>query len=459
MAPAPETCISSGAVVDATCRLEFARPAQTILHDALEWGLLGLAAETLGIAEALNGITFRYLNTRKQFGTALAGFQALQHRCADMHIAAEELSAVLELALAAMAQPPSAQRSALVSAAKSAADAAGRRIGHEAIQLHGGMGVSDELNVSHYARRLVAIRAELGSAELHRLRFGACSNELGELLDLQESAETRAWRDQVRAFVRQHLPASLTRKGELGLKHEKDDYVGWQKILRRQDWFAPRPRPREAPWRAGLGSGAAAGVYPRNHRLQRAVWIPPYGVNMVGPVIYTYGSVAQQHQHLPGILESEVWWCQGYSEPGAGSDLASLMTGAERDGDHYGVSGAKLWTTEAQWADWMHCLVRTSREGKPQAGISFLLIDMRTPGIEIKPILTIDGVHHTNALFLDKGPSAGGQPCRRGGARLGNRQVPAGQRARLGGRHRAEAAPGENAAGYVPLRGHQPAPA
>jgi alkylation response protein AidB-like acyl-CoA dehydrogenase len=129
--------------------------------------------------------------------------------------------------------------------------------------------------------------------------------------------------------------------------------------------------------------------------------ISPYGVNMVGPVIYTFSTDAQKRQHLPGSLASDVWWCQGYSEPGAGSDLASLKTFAERDGDHYIVNGAKLWTTEAHWADWMHCLVRTDRSAKPQSGITFLLIDMKTPGISVKPIVTIDGLHHTNALFFD----------------------------------------------------------
>jgi alkylation response protein AidB-like acyl-CoA dehydrogenase len=129
--------------------------------------------------------------------------------------------------------------------------------------------------------------------------------------------------------------------------------------------------------------------------------IIPYGVNMVGPVLFAFGSASQQREHLPGILSSAVWWCQGYSEPGSGSDLASLKTTAVRDGDCYVVSGTKMWTTEAHWADMMHCLVRTNRDGKPQQGISFLLIDMKTPGITVTPIVTIDGIHHTNQVFLD----------------------------------------------------------
>jgi alkylation response protein AidB-like acyl-CoA dehydrogenase len=153
--------------------LAFDGDAAAVLHDALEWGLLGLAAEAAGIVGALNRATFAYLGNRKQFGVPLATFQALQHRAADMFVAAEEISAAVNYAIEALATPSGAARSAAVCAAKVTADDGGRRVGHEAIQLHGGMGVSDELNVSHYARRLTAIRAELGSADAHRLRFAS----------------------------------------------------------------------------------------------------------------------------------------------------------------------------------------------------------------------------------------------------------------------------------------------
>ena len=153
--------------------LAFDGDAGAVLHDALEWGLLGLAAEAAGIVGALNRATFAYLGNRKQFGVPLVTFQALQHRAADMFVAAEEISAAVNYAIEALATAPGAARSAAICAAKVIADDGGRRVGHEAIQLHGGMGVSDELNVSHYARRLTAIRAELGSADAHRLRFAS----------------------------------------------------------------------------------------------------------------------------------------------------------------------------------------------------------------------------------------------------------------------------------------------
>jgi len=380
-------------------RLRLAQPSADVIRDALEWGLLGLVAETAGIVEAANAATFGYLQTRKQFGAPLASFQALQHRAADMHIAAEEIGAALNLLVRAFEDPASTGRSALLAAAKAVADSAGRRAGHDAIQLHGGMGVSDELDISHYGRRLATIRAELGSADLQRARFAqSAPAELGTLLALQETPDERRWRAEVAGFVQQQLPADIARKGELGLKIDKDDYVRWQKILYREDWFA-------GAWaREHGGQGwdlRKQLIFTQEAAVANAPMIIPYGVNMVGPVICSFGSEAQRHQHLPGILASDVWWCQGYSEPGAGSDLAAIKTFAERDGDHYIVNGAKMWTTEAHWADWMHCLVRTDRSGKPQTGISFLLIDMKTPGIEIKPVVTIDGIHHTNALFLD----------------------------------------------------------
>ena len=215
---------------------------------------------------------------------------------------------------------------------------------------------------------------------------------------LQESESAAHWRREVRAFVQTHLPADLARKVKLGLKLDKADYVRWQKILHRHGWFAGA-WPKEY---GGQGWDLLKQlVFTQEATSCNAPMIIPYGVNMVGPVIYTFGTDAQKRDHLPGILSSDVWWCQGYSEPGAGSDLASLKTFAERDGDDYVINGTKMWTTEAHWADKMHCLVRTDRSGKPQQGITFVLIDMKTPGITIQPIVTIDGVHHTNQIFFD----------------------------------------------------------
>ena len=217
-------------------------------------------------------------------------------------------------------------------------------------------------------------------------------------MELEFSDADLAFREEARAFIGDKLPAEIRRKVEQGLRLEKDDYLAWQKILYRQGWIAPH-------WPSAYGG---AGWTPNqryifDEELAQAStpWIVPFGLQMVGPVIYTFGAEGQKERFLPRILSSDDWWCQGYSEPGAGSDLASLQTRAVRQGDHYVVSGHKIWTTWAHWADWMFCLVRTDTQVKPQEGISFLLIDMRSPGITVRPIVTMDLDHHLNEVFLD----------------------------------------------------------
>lgn len=376
--------------------------AELVLDDAgaeltqlVSWYLLGLSAEVAGIVGAVNRRTFAYLVTRQQFGVPLASFQALQHRAADMHIAAEEVRILTDRVVE---EVDAGDQHIAVRAAslKALADGAGRLIAHESVQLHGGMGVSDELDISHYFRRLAAIRAEMGDAGALRAFVAASGETVATISDADDHiAEFRA---EVRSFVTESLPREIAEKGRKGLEVGKHDYVAWQKVLGEKGWFA-------ANWPARYGGAdwdiRKQLVMLQEASLNNAPMIIPYGVSMVGPVISSFGNAAQQERHLPGILSNDVWWCQGYSEPNSGSDLASVKTSAVRDGDHYIVNGTKMWTTEAHWADWMHCLVRTNREGKPQAGISFLLIDMKTPGIEVRPIVTIDGQHHTNQVFLD----------------------------------------------------------
>jgi len=217
-------------------------------------------------------------------------------------------------------------------------------------------------------------------------------------MDLNYSPGQLAFRDEVRAFVRANLPHELARK-VIEHKHlDKDDYLRWQRILHAQGWIAPH-------WPTEHGGCEWDAV--RRHILEEecaAAGAPPlisFGLHMVGPVIYTFGSAAQKARFLPRILSSEDWWCQGYSEPGSGSDLASLQTRAVRDGDHYIVNGQKTWTTLAQHADMIFCLVRTSSGGKKQEGISFLLIDMHSPGITVRPIITLDGAHEVNEVWFE----------------------------------------------------------
>lgn len=216
-------------------------------------------------------------------------------------------------------------------------------------------------------------------------------------MDLRFTPEEIAFRDEVRSFFRDHLPDDIREKLVDGEHVDKDDMVRWTRILNEKGWAVPH-WPEE---HGGTGWDPMR-QYIFLEELQKtpAPSPLPFGVNMVGPVIYTFGNEAQKKQFLPRIANLDDWWCQGFSEPGAGSDLASLKTRAVREGDHYIVNGQKTWTTLAQYADWIFCLVRTSNEGKKQEGISFLLIDMTSPGIEVRPIQTIDGGHEVNEVFL-----------------------------------------------------------
>lgn len=216
-------------------------------------------------------------------------------------------------------------------------------------------------------------------------------------MDTNFSDQDRAFRDEVGAFFDaqfdDELVATLRAKGGI-----KPGMIEWQKRLHQQGWVAPG-WPKEY---GGPGWTLTQRYIFDTERAMRGIPdVVPFGLVMVGPVIYTFGNDAQKKRFLPRILSSDDWWCQGYSEPGSGSDLASLQTKAELDGDEYVVNGSKIWTTYAQYADWIFCLVRTSNEGKPQQGISFLLIDMNTPGITVNAIDTIDGVHTLNEVQFD----------------------------------------------------------
>ena len=217
-------------------------------------------------------------------------------------------------------------------------------------------------------------------------------------MDLGFSDDDLAFRAEVRAFIAEALPADIRRKMEGGLHLGREDHVRWQKVLYEKGWIAPA-----WPVEHGGTGWSPTRRYIFEEELSRggAPGIIPFGLGMVGPVIQAFGSDEQKARFLPRILSSDDWWCQGYSEPGSGSDLASLRTRAVEDGEDYVVNGHKIWTTMAHWADWMFCLVRTDLDVKPQAGISFLLIDMRSAGIDVRPIVTMDLGHTVNEVFLE----------------------------------------------------------
>ncbi|WP_028602807.1 acyl-CoA dehydrogenase family protein [Ottowia thiooxydans] len=214
------------------------------------------------------------------------------------------------------------------------------------------------------------------------------------------TADLREFRDEVRAFIRASLSEELRERVMRGYSQlEKADYVFWQRCLYERGWGAPS-WPME---HGGAGWTAAhRQIFDDECARLGAPRTQPQMVKMIGPILCAHGTPEQQARFLPPILKGDEWWCQGYSEPGAGSDLAAISTRAERDGDHYVVTGQKVWTSFAHFSDWMFCLVRTEVAARKQEGITFLLIDMRSPGVEVRPIHTLDLAHHTNEVFLNE---------------------------------------------------------
>lgn len=217
-------------------------------------------------------------------------------------------------------------------------------------------------------------------------------------MDIAYSAEEERFRDTVRTFLREKFPADLGEKAQAGIRFKKEDYVRWQKILNGQGWMAPL-------WPKAYGgqdwTPMQSNIFDEECFAAGAPRVIPFGIRLVGPVIIQFGSDGQKERYLPSILSNAEFWCQGFSEPGAGSDLASVKTKAVRQGDDYIVNGQKTWTSYAHYADWMFCLVRTDPDAKKQEGISFLLVDMKSPGVSVRPIVTLDGDHLVNEVFLE----------------------------------------------------------
>ena len=211
--------------------------------------------------------------------------------------------------------------------------------------------------------------------------------------------EEHDFEQEVQAFFKDKYPEDIKQKQDCAIPLLKDDFIRWQKVLYEQGWAAIN-------WPVEYGgtgwSTVQKYIFANEMAKANAPAIVPFGLGMVGPVIYTYGNEEQKQRFLPDIAASNVWWCQGYSEPGSGSDLASLKTRADRDGNEYIVNGTKTWTTLGQMADWIFCLLRTSSDvARKQEGISFILVDMKTPGVTVRPIITIEGGHEVNEVHFE----------------------------------------------------------
>ncbi len=376
-----------------------------------------LASEAVGIMDALMDATVSYTKERVQFGKPLAAFQALQHRMAEMAVKCQEARASALLATLS-ADAPQAVRIRGVSGARAKIGRVSRSVAQEAIQLHGAMGFSEEMPIGAWFRRLYAIENTFGTTADHLKRYGdiildsqvvagtllrepaAHQSTAGEGMNLRMTEAEVRFRDEVRAFLDAHLDEDLKRAERLNPSFLADPVIGlkWQAKLNERGWVAP-----SWPKQYGGTGWTLTERYIFDQECERA-GEPHFrgaSIKMIAPVLMRYGTEEQKSFYLPRVLNGEDLWAQGYSEPGSGSDLASLTTKAVLEGDYYVVNGSKIWSTLAHHANRMFALVRTADTGKKQEGITFVLIDLRSPGVTIRPIRSICGTHEFNQVFFD----------------------------------------------------------
>lgn len=382
------------------------------VDEALDLGRLMQSAELVGVARQVLADSVAYLNTRQQFGRPLAAFQALQHRLVDAAMQVELAANSLLDALDTLdARPGDATlRKTVASRAKARAARAGLEAARLAIQLHGAIGYTEECDVSLYFRSALHLAAWLGNATAHRQRYGALAalpapgaddDDAAPITDFPREADWNGmpeadFRRLVRGFFRAHYPEHLR---HVPWRLHWDEIKDWYYTLSRQGWIAPS-WPRE---HGGMALSPARQIAfieeAERHGVARA---PDQGLVMLGPILIRHGTEEQRARFLPGILSGEAVWAQGYSEPNAGSDLASLRCEALLDGDDLIVSGQKTWSTLAQDATHMFMLVRTDKTVKKQAGISFLLVDLASPGVSRRPIRTLSGHEEFCEVFFDQ---------------------------------------------------------
>jgi alkylation response protein AidB-like acyl-CoA dehydrogenase len=384
---------------------------------------IAAGAELLGVARQALAITLDYMRTRVQFGKPIGSFQALQHRAVDACIQVELAAAGLALALKNIDQAAPSDSDVVLAAAASRVKArcteAALHVTQFSVQMHGAVGFTDECDIGLYYKRALNLGSWLGNAAAHRVRYveaagleaisagddDACAADAGNApaatdfprhADWDAMPETQ-FRQLVRAFFRQHYPQQLR---HLPRRLHWPEIKDWYTTLSAQGWIAPAwPR---AFGGMGLSADKHLACIEEQERYGVARMIDA-GLTMAGPLLIRYGTPEQQQTYLPKILSGEHIWSQGYSEPNAGSDLAALRTEAvlDTDGEHFIVNGQKTWTTMAQDSTHIFMLVRTDRSGKPQAGISFLLVDIRTPGITVRPIKDLVGHEHFCEVFFD----------------------------------------------------------
>lgn len=379
---------------------------EIVLARANDIARIAQSAELLGIARRSLALMLDYLKTREQFGKPIGSFQALQHRAVDAYIQVQLAAACLEDVLG-IVERDDAALPAMAARAKARCAHAAIFIARMAIQFHGAMGYTDECAIGFYLKRALALSAWLGNAQQLRQRFHAVqpvvaeeAQEAAADLEIPRVADWNAMPDQefrqiVRTFFMRHYPAKLRFWPRRLRLHEAR---AWYQILSQQGWLAPS-WPQQ---HGGMGLGPEK-LLAFNEEIERwgVVRVPDMGIIMTGPILMRYGTPEQLDYYLPKIISGEHIWCQGYSEPNAGSDLASLRTEASLDGDDFVINGQKIWTTWGHDATHMFMLVRTDKTVKKQQGISFVLVDMKTPGITVRPIVDIAGNEEFCEVFFD----------------------------------------------------------
>jgi alkylation response protein AidB-like acyl-CoA dehydrogenase len=404
--------LSSVAVV-ANNLLSSGEEAEKELNYVRDLARISISAYLVGLSESIFDITLDYLKTRTQFGQAIGSFQALQHRAVDLFIQKVIAGSVLDETLQGFDRENSdAVRHHLSCRAKYRANEAALLISREAVQMHGGMGYTEECNVGLFLNRALVLVSRLGTSTYHAERFGRSElvfppiapstspdkniSSAGEKNDGNwNELEDDNFRKTVRHFFETEYPTEMRYPSK---RPRWNEIKFWYLRLSEKGWVAPAWPTKHG----GMGlSPAKMLIFIEEQERCGIGRSPDMGIQMVGPLLIKHGTEAQRARYLPKILAGEEVWCQGYSEPNAGSDLASLKTEALLTGDEFVINGQKTWTTLAQDATHMFCLARTSKEGKPQAGISFFLIDLDQPGITIRPIKNLAGDEEFCEVFLD----------------------------------------------------------
>lgn len=395
--------------IDPTALLAHGPPAAEAFTRALDAGAILSAAYLCGLMSASFEATIKYLNTRTQFGRAIGTFQALQHRAVNLYLQTELAKSTLTEAATEFATSAAYERALLASRAKYRASEAALRVVREAVQMHGAIGVTDECDIGLYLNRALVVAAAMGNATWHCRRVGelVANRSLDQadaaVVNHAETVDPADWNSLSDAAFRHGIRQWFEREYPPHLRYPPRrlrwaEIKPWYLALSVRGWLAPA-WPREY---GGMGlEPSKLLIFIEEQERWGIARAPDMGITMVGPLLIRHGTAEQRAEYLPKILAGEHIWCQGYSEPNAGSDLASLRTEAIQAGDVFIVNGQKTWTTLAQDATHVFLLARTDKGAKKQAGISFLLVDITTAGITVRPIKNIAGHEEFCEVFFD----------------------------------------------------------